>query len=155
MTVNRLSSAGPTGTDRTALDSAIAHGLEHGDWCPKGREAEDGPIPEGCQLNETPPAEFRQRMERNVRDAEVTVVFTVRATFRARFRRTAEVPKRPGRPCLHLCQKAHGDQVVPLPLWILRSRQAQGLNIAGSWASWGPGGKAFVQRRLNTALFPR
>ena len=35
-------SRGQTGVDRAALDWAIAHGIEHGGWCPAGRRAEDG-----------------------------------------------------------------------------------------------------------------
>ena len=38
-------SGGQTGADRAALDFAIAHGIAHGGWCPRGRLAEDGPIP--------------------------------------------------------------------------------------------------------------
>ena len=38
-------SGGQTGADRAALDFAIANGFSHGGWCPRGRLAEDGPIP--------------------------------------------------------------------------------------------------------------
>jgi putative molybdenum carrier protein len=41
----RVVSGGQTGADRAALDFAIKHGFEHGGWCPKGRLAEDGPLP--------------------------------------------------------------------------------------------------------------
>jgi hypothetical protein len=39
-----LCRAAQTGADRAALDFAIEHGIPHGGWCPKGRNAEDGPI---------------------------------------------------------------------------------------------------------------
>ena len=38
-------SGGQTGVDRGALDAAIELGIPHRGWCPKGRKAEDGPIP--------------------------------------------------------------------------------------------------------------
>ena len=40
----KIVSGGQTGVDRGALDAAIALGIPHGGWCPKGRKAEDGPI---------------------------------------------------------------------------------------------------------------
>jgi len=36
--------------DRTALDWALAHAVECGGWCPKGRKAEDGRIDPKCPL---------------------------------------------------------------------------------------------------------
>ena len=38
-------SGGQTGVDQGALDAAIALGIPHGGWCPKGRRSEAGPIP--------------------------------------------------------------------------------------------------------------
>jgi hypothetical protein len=50
-----LLSGGQTGADRAALDRAIAYGLHHGGWCPRGRrtEDEDGILPEHYALQET------------------------------------------------------------------------------------------------------
>jgi len=42
---------GQTGADRAGLDWAIQHGVPHGGWRPKGRKAEDGPIPKWIQQN--------------------------------------------------------------------------------------------------------
>jgi len=36
-------SGGHRGADRAALDFAIENGILHGDWCSKGRLADDGP----------------------------------------------------------------------------------------------------------------
>ncbi len=44
--LQRIVSGGQTGVDRAALDVALELGLPCGGWCPKGRRAEDGPIPE-------------------------------------------------------------------------------------------------------------
>ena len=49
----KIISGGQTGVDRAALDFAIEHGIEHGGWCPLGRLAEDGVIPERYRLKET------------------------------------------------------------------------------------------------------
>jgi hypothetical protein len=48
----KIISGGQTGADRAALDWAIKNGIPHGGWCPKGRRAEDGAIPEQYSLQE-------------------------------------------------------------------------------------------------------
>jgi hypothetical protein len=45
MVTKKIVSGGQTGADRAALDWAIFRDITHGGWCPKGRKAEDGPIP--------------------------------------------------------------------------------------------------------------
>ena len=52
--LDKLISGGQTGVDRAALDVGLALGLAVGGWCPKGRRAEDGPIPDRYPLVETP-----------------------------------------------------------------------------------------------------
>ena len=67
-------SGGQTGVDRAALDAAIAAGLAHGGWCPRGRRAEDGPIDPRYELRETESDEYPARTARNVRDADATLI---------------------------------------------------------------------------------
>ena len=61
--VRKIVSGGQTGADRAAQDWAIANGIEHGGWCPKGRRPEDGRIDERYRLSETPSSHYRQRTE--------------------------------------------------------------------------------------------
>ncbi len=70
----RLVSGGQTGVDRAALDVALALGLDHGGWCPRGRCAEDGRIPPRYRLRETPDARYAVRTAWNVRDADATLI---------------------------------------------------------------------------------
>jgi Circularly permutated YpsA SLOG family len=44
--IQKIISGDRTGSDRVALDWAIWHDIPHGGWCPKGRKAEDGPLPQ-------------------------------------------------------------------------------------------------------------
>jgi hypothetical protein len=67
-------SGGQTGVDRAALDWAISHGMAHGGWCPRGRTALDGPIPERYMLQETEATGYSQRTRMNVRDADATLI---------------------------------------------------------------------------------
>ncbi|GAB6166446.1 putative molybdenum carrier protein [Thermostilla marina] len=69
-------SGGQTGVDRAALDAAIALGIPHGGWCPKGRTAELGEtIPKRYQLVETDETEHAVRTRKNIEDSDATVVF--------------------------------------------------------------------------------
>lgn len=70
----KVVSGGQTGTDRAALDAALAVGLPIGGWCPRGRLAEDGAIAERYPLRETPRRTYRQRTAWNVRDSDGTLV---------------------------------------------------------------------------------
>jgi len=68
-------SGGQTGADRGALDFAIARGLPHAGFCPKGRKAEGGPIPARYRLTETGSADYPDRTRRNVEAADATTIF--------------------------------------------------------------------------------
>jgi hypothetical protein len=64
--IPKIISGGQAGADCTALDWALSRNLPCGGWCPKGRKAEDGSIPDadpvaGADLSLLPPAD---RMER-------------------------------------------------------------------------------------------
>jgi hypothetical protein len=74
--VRKIVSGGQTGVDRAALDVALAVGLERGGWCPQGRRAEDGRIPDEYPLQETETAEYAERTELNVRDSDGTLILT-------------------------------------------------------------------------------
>jgi predicted Rossmann fold nucleotide-binding protein DprA/Smf involved in DNA uptake len=69
-----IRSGGQTGVDRAALDAALAAGFTVRGWCPKGRLAEDGLIPQEYPLEETPTDEYAQRTRWNVRDSDATLI---------------------------------------------------------------------------------
>ena len=70
----RVISGGQTGVDRAALDAALTAGIDIGGWCPRGRRAEDGRIPDSYPLHETSTATYAQRTRWNVRDADATLI---------------------------------------------------------------------------------
>ena len=72
-------SGGQTGADRAALDAALAAGVPCGGWCPDGRLAEDGVIPEKYPLVELPGANYSKRTRANVQDSDGTVIFYCRS----------------------------------------------------------------------------
>lgn len=74
--IGRVISGGQTGVDRAALDAALELGIPVGGWCPLGRKAEDGPIPEHYPLTEMPTDAYPARTRRNVDEAGATLILT-------------------------------------------------------------------------------
>ena len=68
--IPKIISGGQAGADCTALDWALSRNLPCGGWCPKGRKAEDGSIPDAYPLRESTSASYLQRTEWNVRDSD-------------------------------------------------------------------------------------
>jgi len=72
----KIISGGQTGVDRGALDAALAFEVECGGWCPAGRLAEDGIIPERYPVVELANARYAERTARNVADSDGTLVIS-------------------------------------------------------------------------------
>jgi Circularly permutated YpsA SLOG family len=133
----KIVSGGQTGADRAALDWALAHKVECGGWCPKGRKAEDGPIDLKYPLKETPSASYLQRTEWNVRDSDATVLFSIEPTLTGGSKRTMEFARRHEKPWLHLCA---GDSAAAEKLKAFtEEHRVKILNVAGPRASNEPG----------------
>ena len=62
--------------DRAALDVALELGLSCGGWCPQGRRAEDGIIPDSYPLEEASSPDYRVRTGLNVQDSDGTLILT-------------------------------------------------------------------------------
>jgi hypothetical protein len=76
--IKKIISGGQTVADRAALDTAIKLKIPHGGWIPKGRKAEDGPLPEMYQLQEMPTESYSARTEQNVIDSDGTLIIARR-----------------------------------------------------------------------------
>jgi hypothetical protein len=129
--IERIVSGGQAGVDRAALDFAIAHNIPHGGWCPHGRWAEDGPIPELYQLKETPDSDPAQRTEWNVRDSDATVVLSIWPELSGGSKQTVEFALRQGKPCIHLCRRREGEKAAAKLAAFLKEHDVKTLNVAG------------------------
>ena len=146
-------SGGQTGADRAALDFAIEHGIPHGGWCPRGRMAEDGPLPVGYALRETPSRKYAERTEWNVRDSDATVVFSIATRPQGGTRLTLELAERLGKPVLHLSRELLTPETAATMLnGFLNEHTVHTLNVAGPRASQEPEIAEFVASVLQWAL---
>ena len=154
MALARIISGGQTGADRGGLDAAIALGIPHGGWCPKGRRAEDGTIPQTYALRETASETYEVRTRRNVIAADGTVLFT-RGAPTGGSRLTAEFAHERGKPLLHLdLQEVDARPAEARRRFVswLAEHRIRTLNVAGSRESLAPGIRAAVARFLMQAL---
>jgi hypothetical protein len=142
-------SGGQTGVDRAALDTALALGLPCGGWCPRGRRAEDGPLPARYPLRETPSASYRERTEWNVRDSDGTLVLH-RGRLRGGTALTVRLAHAQGRPALTV-DLAKVPSAPSVREWISRERIRR-LNVAGPRESEHPGIHAETARFLSEVL---
>jgi hypothetical protein len=72
--LEKIVSGGQTGVDRAALDVAMLYGIPQGGYCPKGRKAEDGPIPQRYHLSEMPTDDYYSRTRKNVEISDGTLI---------------------------------------------------------------------------------
>lgn len=149
MAISKITSGGQTGVDRAALDTALTLGLECGGWCPRGRRAEDGPIPDRYPLVETPTGRYSQRTAWNVRDSDATLILT-----RGRPKRgtalTIRWANRIHKPCLVVDLAADADPSIGRA-WT-REHGIRVLNVAGPRESETPGIYEQAQKWLRQFL---
>ena len=144
-------SGGQTGADRAALDWAIAAGIPHAGWCPKGRRTEDVPLAARYLLKETLSANYLHRTEWNVRDSQATVIFYIAPRLTGGSLKTAAFARKHGKLLLHLTAAAaipHGQVLRDF----VTANRIQRLNVAGPRASKEPGVAAFVRTVLDQAF---
>lgn len=147
--LEKIISGGQTGVDRAALDVALELGLPCGGWCPKGRRAEDGPLPQRYPLRETPWIGYPQRTAWNVRDADATLVLVKGKPDRGT-RLTLQLAKRRKKPCL-VVDLACPIRLEKVKAWIVQ-RGIRVLNAAGPRESSCPGIYAEASRFFRAFL---
>ncbi|MCA9079458.1 MAG: putative molybdenum carrier protein [Planctomycetaceae bacterium] len=146
--LEQIVSGGQTGVDRGALNAALGADFPCGGWCPKGRLAEDGPIPDLYPLVETTTALYAARTRMNVRDSDGTLILTFGSPTggTALTQRIVRDLKRP-LLLLDLKRMPVADGVQPVLRWLAR-HPIHVMNVAGPRESTTPG----IQQRTHTLL---
>ena len=136
--IRKIISGGQTGVDQAALDAAINLAVAHGGWIPKGRITESGPLPEKYNLKETRSSSYAERTEKNVQDADGTLIIS-RGLLTGGSEYTREMAIKHERPWLHidLSQMAAFQAAIAINQWILQN-EIKILNVAGPRASKDP-----------------
>lgn len=137
--LKKIVSGGQTGVDRAALDVAIRMGIPHGGWVPKGRLAEDGPLPPHYHLQETSAEAYEVRTEKNVVDSDGTLIFS-RGSPTGGTDYTRKMALKHGKQLLHIdlaLGQRPADAGSLIASWIHMNR-IEILNVAGPRASHDP-----------------
>ncbi|MBW1681140.1 MAG: putative molybdenum carrier protein [Deltaproteobacteria bacterium] len=148
---HKIISGGQTGADRAALDFALDAGIPHGGWVPRGRLAEDGPLPARYAVQEIDRRSYAARTEKNVLEADGTLILS-HGKLTGGSALTRRLAKRHERPWLHLDLERIGamDAATSLQAWI-EEKGIRVLNVAGPRASQDPRIYEATRKILKTA----
>lgn len=144
--IERIVSGGQTGVDRAALDVALEVEIPCGGWCPLGRRAEGGRIPDRYPLAETPERDYSVRTERNIIDSDGTLIISG-GPLTGGTALTRKLARRLDSPLFIVDLREHesakpnllGTSVLDqLEQWLLENR-IRTLNVAGPRESQQPG----------------
>jgi len=142
--------------DRGALDAALELGMECGGWCPAGRLAEDGTIPDRYPLTELPTVEYWARTAQNVSEADGTLIISNRE-LSGGTQETLECCRRTGKPHLVIgYEESSIEEAIARAVEFARTLHPRGtttvLNVAGPRASQWVAGYQFAQRLVKAVL---
>ena len=133
--LKKIISGGQTGAGRAALDFAIKHKIPHGGWVPKGRLAEDGPLPKKYKLTESPTTSYKRPTEQNVIGADGTLIVSYgRLPERSAYIRS--MAKKHNRHFLHLdLNRSNIFQASQILMHWIDDHKIKTLNVGGPRAS--------------------
>ena len=146
-------SGGQTGADRAALDWALSRGVEHSGWCPRGRLAEDGAIPQKYNLRETLSNAYPERTRRNIQTSDVTLIFITQGPLEGGSLLTERLAQQASKPYLVLRASTGVPQSIgELKAFLASHKSKRIINVAGQRGSKAPLLGRFVHAVLDGAL---
>ena len=134
--ITKIVSGGQTGVDRAALDVAMQLGIPVRGWCPRGRRAEDGRIPDSYPLHEASSINYAKRTELNVRDSDGTLILSG-GPLTGGTALTGSLARRRGKP-VFVVDLRDNPALDVTDEW-LAANSIQTLNVAGPRESQQPG----------------
>lgn len=139
-------SGGQTGADRGGIEAAIEMDAHYTGWCPKGRRAEDGYIPDHIVLTETREEGYLLRTEINVAFSSATVIFTC-GPLTGGSKKTLEFITAQNKPYMWIDLRNEGEYAA-LIVQFVHDHKVTFLNIAGNRESKAPG----IQQKVKTIM---
>lgn len=153
--------------DRGALDAALVAGFPCGGWCPAGRVAEDGEIPEryplmplqeddtsepGIRTARQVAQQYRARTLKNVQDSDGTVIL-FSGTISGGTLLTRNLCVREKRPLIALdAKELTALRAAEAIVRFVDEHAIAALNVAGPRASGWPKGYAFSLRVIGEVI---
>jgi len=123
-------SGGQAGVDRGALDAALQTGNPCAGWCPKGRRAEDGPIPPRYPLRQVDGG-YDDRTRKNVEASDGTLILH-RGTLSQGTLLTLQICREFGKPvCLVDADTASAEDAAIAAQKFIEHHGIERLNVAG------------------------
>jgi hypothetical protein len=148
----KIISGGQTGVDRAALDAAMDLGLPCGGYCPKGRKAEDGMIPEKYPLQSVSSANYRVRTQKNILEADATLII-FKTLLQGGTRLTVDLCRKHHKPLITIDADAVNLQkAVESLLQFIESNPFCVINVAGPRKSQWPEGYDYAYEAIYTVL---
>ena len=137
--LKRIVAGGQTGVDRGALSAALFAGVEAGGWCPKGRRAEDGTIPEIYPMQEMASSDYADRTRADVMDSDATLILSHDPRLTGGTKLTRQFAVELKKPYLHADPTADlAEETGRVADWV-EQENVEVLNVAGPRESGEPG----------------
>ena len=152
MRLTKILSGGQTGIDRGALDAALAWGFPCGGWCPLGRLAEDGRIPERYPLIELKEGGYSQRTLRNVLESDGTAILYFSQTEGGTEETLLFCIKKPKPYKLIDAEEVSAERAAFLLASFVQHYGIGVLNVAGPRQSQAPHAHAYAHAVINLLL---